>query len=246
MNEQNSVVCLDEQGLERWRFAPALKSPQRLRSVRTDHEEIILCSCYGHDIEDRIWRISPIDGSILTERALPIHEDPYCLRWLSDMQLFTYYQPKNNTLVLLDQDFNEVKRYQFGEHTIRFDMGYYSGCYGYVNCLLRDGKQKIFRLDLNSGEQKWITPEISDYIDKVLTGEIFPIFTEKKGGTLYLLDHDGIVVSQHNIKEAFYGLWEENGHVYGMTTKCSQYPGLWEDSIMDSLNIFLLEPKHKG
>ena len=149
-------------------------------------------------------------------------------------------------MVLLDQDFNEVKRYQFGEHTIRFDMGYYSGCYGYVNCLLRDGKQKIFRLDLNSGEQKWITPEISDYIDEVLTGEIFPIFTEKKGGTLYLLDHDGIVVSQHNIKEAFYGLWEENGHVYGMTTKHSRYPGLWEDSIMDSLNIFLLEQKHKG
>ncbi len=239
--KQKSVVCLDEEGLERWCFAPDLKFPQQLNYVRTDREEIILCSRYSQNTENYIWRISPLDGSILSERTIPIGEDTYSLRWLPDMKLFTYYELRKNELVLLDKDFNEVRRFHLGKDNIRFDIGFYAGSYGYVCIPLRDGNWKIFRLDLNSGEKKWITPEIPDNTEEVLPGEIFPIYAEKKGGTLYLLNHDGIVISQNSIKGAFYGLWEENGHIYGMTTKRSRFPGFWEDSILDSLSIFLLK-----
>ena len=240
-DKQNSLLCLDDQGNEQWRFAPEVARPL-LTPVRTNREEIvILCSDYSaNSVADRIWRISPDNGEILNERILTDDKKAKALRWLPEMRSFMYYALNSNSVVVLNWDFSENRRLQLGEKLIRFDTGFLSIHYAYTSVPRRDGTDDLLSLDLLSGELRKIHPETPAYINRKLSCGVFAGFTGDNMGTLNLLDQDGKVVSRHRFPDALMGIWEENGYIYGVTTKRSRYPGLWEDSIIDSVSVFRL------
>ncbi len=239
--KQNYLLCQDDQGNEQWRFAPELVRPL-LKPVRTNREEIvILCTDYGSSsTADRIWRISPDNGQILNERILTEHEEATALRGVTDMGCFMYYTLNSNSVVLLDNDFSEIRRFQFEEKRVRFDSGFLSGHNAYTSVPRRDGTNDLLSLDLLSGKLCKIHPEIPAYINRKLSCGVFVGFSADNMGTLNLLDKDGKVVSRHRFSDALMGIWEENGNVYGATTMRTRFPGFWEDSIIDSVSVFRL------
>lgn len=235
-----SIVCLNEQGEEQWRFAPELEQPtQRLSFIRTDREEIVLRSDYGSkDSENKIWRISPEDGCILTERVLPAGERLSGIRWLPDPACFVCYRIADNSVIILDREFNEHHRFQLGESVIRFDLGFYSGQYGYVSVPRRDGTWYLVRLDLTTGKITTIHPELSVFIKQILSGGIFVCNTTESGRSLNLLDHDGKLISKHHFKDSLLGVWEEEGQIIAATVKPGKFPGYWEDGLVDTVKVF--------
>ncbi len=240
-DKQNCLLCLDEQGNEKWRFEPELARPQ-LNPIRTNREEVVVvCKDFGpNPAAGRIWRISPDNGQILSERILTDDREATELRWLPDMECFMYYAFYSNSVVLLNCDFSEIRRFQLGEEHIRFDVGFCSGHYAYTSVPRRDGTHGLLSLDLLSGELRKIQPEIPAYIDRKLSCGVFAGFTGDNMGTLNLLDQEGKVVSRHHFSDNLMGIWEENGNIYGATTMRSRYPGFWEDSIIDSVSVFRL------
>ena len=238
--KQDGIICLNKSGTEQWRFSPDLDQGQQFHVVRTDREEIVLCTCYGRTAGDRIWRISPENGEILSERALPVGENPFSLRWLPDLECFTYDQLEKNEVVLLDRSFDEIRRFQLGKELIRFDVGFYGGGCGYAPESRRDGTWELVRLNLSTGELARIHPEVPAFIHQILSCGVFACTTDEKSCTLNLFDRNGKVVSRHRFRDAFMGLWEENGRIWGATTKPGQLPGLWEDSVIDTVSVFQL------
>ena len=239
--KDKSLLCLDNQGKEQWKLEPELALPH-LYPVRTNREElVVLCSDYSPNLAaDRIWRISPDNGRILNERILTEHGEATALRWLPDMGCFMYYALNSNSVVLLNCDFSEIRRFQLGEKRIRFDIGFLFGHYAYTSVPRKDGTDDLLSLDLLNGELCQIHPEIPAYISQKLSCGVYAGFTGENMGTLNLLDQDGKVISRHRFKDALMGIWEENGNIYGATTQHSRYLGLWEDSIIDSVSIFRL------
>lgn len=242
MLDSDGVVCLNEKGEEQWRFAPELEKPaQRLTFIRTDREEIILLSEYGSkEVDNRLWRVSPEDGHILTERVMPAGEFFFGFRWLPDMACFTYYEIESNSVVILDQDFGEIRRLQLGSERIRFDVGFYSGYDGYAPVLRRDGSWYLVQLNLVTGGMKTICPELSASIHQVLSDGTFVCVTDESVKGVNLLDHEGRLISRHRLKGGLMGVWEEDRQIYAATISPSRLPGLWEDSQIDTVKIFRL------
>lgn len=238
----DSIVCLNEHGEEQWKFAPDLEKPtQRLTFVRTDREEIILRSDYGSkEAVDRIWRISPENGQIMTERVLPAEEHLSGFRWLPDMACFIYYVISSNSVVILDQDFKELRRFQLGEKYIRFDTGFYSGHFGYTPVPQLDDTWYLIQIDLITGKLTEINPELPVFINQILSDGTFVCVTDENMKSLNLCDHDGKLISRHRFKDCYRGLWEEDGQIFVMTFRPSSLPGLWEDSQIDTVKIFRL------
>ena len=235
-----SIICLNEQGEEQWRFAPELEQPtQRLSFIRTNREEIVLRSDYGSkDSENKIWRISPEDGCILTERVFPAGERLSGIRWLPDLTCFVCYKIADNSVIILDQEFNELHRFQLGESVIRFDTGFFSEQYGYVSVPRRDDTWYLVQLDLTTGKITTIHPEFPVFINQILSGGIFVCNTTESSKSLNLLDHDGKLISKHHFKDSLLGVWEEEGQIFAATVKPSKFPGFWEDSLVDTVKVF--------
>ncbi len=228
---QDGIVCLNEQGDEQWRFTPVLEHEEHLTPVLADPDGIVLCSFHAPETKAaRLWRISPDDGHISTERSLPLGEDPYPLRWLTDMECFTYYLRDSNRVVLLDRSFREQRRFHLGNKRIRFDTGFYSGHYGYTPVPQTADNWDLASLDLVSGELKLICPEVPVFIDQILSGSILKGWSDERSGTLTLLDLNGNLISRHRFKDHLIGLWEENGRIYAATTKSDNVLGSWNDS----------------
>ena len=156
------------------------------------------------------------------------------------MACFTYYEIESNSVVILDQDFGEIRRLQLGSERIRFDVGFYSGYDGYAPVLRRDGSWYLVQLNLVTGGMKTICPELSASIHQVLSDGTFVCVTDESVKGVNLLDHEGRLISRHRLKGGLMGVWEENRQIYAATISPSRLPGLWEDSQIDTVKIFRL------
>ena len=243
--KQNTLLCLDEQGNEQWRFAPEMVKPF-LKDVRTNREEIVVyCRDYGSSQNaDMVLRISPDDGHVLNERILTDDMRAEQLRWLPELECFMYYVLKSNSVVLLNRELEEVRRFQLGDELIRFDTGFISDRHAYTYAPGTDLRDLI-GLDLLSGERQQIHLEVPVFIDRKLACGIFAGLSGNDMSTLNFLDQEGTVLSRHHFSDQLLGIWEEDGNIYGATTRRSRFPGLWEDSIIDTVGPFRFEESNE-
>ncbi|MBR6029144.1 MAG: hypothetical protein IKP40_08630 [Clostridia bacterium] len=236
----NSVACYDTQGNAQWTFAPEMAHPQQLHFVQTTPGELVFRCAHGKKTPSRLWRLSPEDGRILNERALPEGQNPHDLRWLEEMGCFAYYQIESNSLMLLNRDFSDQKLIPLGEKRLRFDVSFYSGHCGYLN----DGDAALIELDLLTGNMRKIQLETPAYVNRMFPGGVFSGGSEERGNVHYLFDREGRVLLRQSFKGALLGLWEENGRIYAATFKPGRIPGFIEEPMLDTLSVYQLVDQH--
>ena len=233
--DQRELVFVDDHRTVQWAFRPELTDPhERIQCVLAQADWIVAYRNYAFLSKSRtaVWRISADNGAVQKERLLPENEMPYGFRWLPDMNCFTYYLPEPvNEMVFLDTDLNEIRRLRPEGKKRRYDLGFYSGNFCFINDW-QDGHDVLVRLDLDSAETTVISLEMPVALGReVFSGNLFHGFTEARGGTLVFLDADGMLVSRHRIPHLT-GIWEEDGQIYGSTM-------YMEDN--DSFRVFLFE-----
>ena len=240
---RKSVVCLDRQGVEQWRFSPGLVPLQKLFSLPTDREEIVLySSSLKKTTNDRIWRVSPDDGSVLTERVLPGEDDLRCLRRCPGMECFVCCL-SGGGVALLDRDFNEIRRFQ-PDNDIRPDTVFFSGHCLFAPVPREKGGCDLLRLDLIGGDKKTIRPETPVPMRYILSDGLLAGFTDTgSGSTLILCDEDGKIVSEHRFRDALIGIWEENGLVFGAALRRDAFYEVPQRSAADLLTVFTITAK---
>lgn len=216
---------------------------QKLFSLPADREEIVLySSSLKKTTNDRIWRISPDDGSVLTERVLPGEDDLRCLRRCPGMECLVCCL-SGGGVALLDRDFNEIRRFQ-PDNDIRPDTVFFSGHCLFAPVPREKGGCDLLRLDLIGGDKKTIRPETPVPMRYILSDGLLAGFTDTgSGSTLILCDEDGKIVSEHRFRDALIGIWEENGLVFGAAVRWDGFYEVPQRVAADLLTVFTITAK---
>ena len=220
--EFQEIICKDQNGKIQWIFAPELNGRQeQIHFYRTEGDTVLVMANYRRaEQNDRLWRLSDKDGSVLAEYILPDSAGSvHALYWNSCMGC--YVLGIREQVILLDRDFKEIRRFHTDPNAW-YNFYFFDKHYGYTQYHKYGDEDDLLRIDLNSGEQKLIELETPVYTDRVvLPGEIFCGLTFR--GTvvdkIVFLDGNGRVISRNKIDfgpDEYYRtrIWEEEGKIY--------------------------------
>ena len=214
---EGEIVCLDDQGQERWSFR-ADWGPQYFtyNSIVSRDGIVVIQGDRMDSQHDMVWRLSPEDGSVLAQRE---YTDDYlgCLCWREDLDCFVYYSCKAGAFVFLDRDFNEIRRTVPGKTLGSSYVGRYIGQYTYTPNETKDHGWEIIRTDIFSGKVSRIRLELPLYPHHmILSGACLCCgvagFTYD---SIVFFGWDGKVISRHHL-EHIWNIWEEAGKLYGV------------------------------
>ena len=199
--DYHEITCVDPEGRTLWIFAPGLNGQrEQLSIIQEDRDEVVICVCYHQEERnDKVYRLDAADGSVRAEYVLPDSaKGAYVFYWNSYMGCFVY--SKHQQMVIMDREFKEIRRFQTDPNA----SYYYSfrEQFGYTSCHKYGDEYDVFRIDLNSGEQKRIELEIPAYLESVcLPGEIFcgMTFRGTVADKLVFFDGNGRVISRNKI-----------------------------------------------
>ena len=223
--DHRRAFCLNGKGEEVWAFDPGLTQKwQILEPAPARRGELVFYN--GHRVENAgngIWRVSPEDGRVLRERVFPDGEGICDLQWMPEMECFLYRNISQRTVILLDEDFRETRRFAFEQEDLCSDMKFFAGQYGYAQVRQPDGVWGMARLDLVSGEVTRVRPEVSLSICGILPGGLYWAAVEDRSDTICLLDAEGRVVSRHRFKGEYMCLWAEGDSIYAAVMAGNPY-----------------------
>ncbi len=208
-----AVVCLDEEGGERWRFAPELKTT--LTHAHTSPEGIItLYESWGvqwgvpHGAQ--LWRIDGETGEILYSRRLPEIEHMLHLSPVEALDAFVYANRETKELVLLDGSLEEKSRwggFKGYEYFLPWQI-----CGGVLWDQRCGDQHAVFFCDLRDGTVRKTPLEIPAYVAAVLPdGRILAVNGENT--TLIVFDREGRVISRCRAEGVLGRVWQEPGRV---------------------------------
>ena len=220
--EFHEIICKDRDGSIQWIFAPEMNGRQeQVHFYRTEGNTVLVMANYRRaEQNDRLWRLSAKDGSVLAEYILPDSAGSvHALYWNSCMGC--YVLGIREQVILLDGEFKEIRRFQT-DPKAWYNFYFFDKHYGYTQYHKYGDENDLLRIDLNSGEQKLIELETPVYTDRVvLPGEIFCGLTFRGTAVdkVVFLDENGRVISRNKMD---YGpdeynqirIWGEEGKIY--------------------------------
>ena len=225
--DYHEITCVDPEGRTLWTFAPGLNGMrEQLQFVQADLDEAVIQVRFhdeNRDRNDKVCRLAAADGAMLTEYVLPDSaKKAYAFYWNPYMGCYVYSMREQ--MVIMDRELKEIRRFKTDPKASYFY--FFREQYGYTQYKRHGDENDLFRIDLNSGEQKRIELEIPVYLESVcLPGEIFCGVTFR--GTivdkLVFFDGNGRVISRNGIENGPEDypmqIWGEDGKIYIKTKK---------------------------
>lgn len=227
---EGAAVCLGEDGLERWRFAPERKGT--LSHAHTSPEGIItLYKRQGHEAAE-IWRIDGETGTLLCSRRLPAAAAMLELCPVEALDAFVYADRETRELVLLDGSLAETRRwgaYEGSDHL--FQENFFGSAFWEQR--FRD-LGSVFFHDLRDGTVRKTHLEIPAYVTAVLSdGRILAV--NGSGNSLVVFDREGRVLSRCSAGGTLGKVWQEAERV------CLGEQ-IWQGLVKGPFRILRLDP----
>lgn len=234
-----SLICLDEEGGERWSFRPALSSGQMISVFPTAPEdEILLLVSNVQDGSAQVCRLSKEDGQIHIKKEFGAADFVTHVVWMEEMKCFALYSLGRNELWICDEYMEMVRCIRLGEKLLRLDYTtQYTG-----HLAIKSGlEQELNIVNLLSEEIRKIHLENPAHFLKYMEDGTI-IAQSASGKTVIFFDENGKVISRHRFKNPIQRISQENGRAYIVT--CFGY----EDAIvrdvnevMDSVQVWRVE-----
>jgi len=233
------LLCLNEDGSERWAFRPALSPGQALRICSPAPEgEIMLLADDMQGRSAKIIRISREEGRMLKEKAFSEAEFVTHAAWMETLKSFALYSLGKNELLLYDENMEPVRRIPLGDKLLRFD---YAAQYAGHLAIKSDLEQNLIIVNLITSEIRKIHLEIPAHSPRYMeNGQIVALSESRK--TAVFFDETGKVVSRNRFKNPIQRIYEEKENVYVLT--CLQYEdaiGRDVNTVIDSVEVWQAE-----
>lgn len=193
----DSIICLNPDGGERWRFAPPLPAGGRIDTCPVHLPGMVMAFTFLTGKDTELWLISAEDGRILKQRTLPGCEDLREMHHWAERKRLVFFSPKRRVFVLLDENLMDVGEVSVGDDRERYD--YYAFHLGGEVWKQNSSTGKLQVFDLASGIRRQVHLEVPGSFHSVFPdGRICAL--SGTAGTVMLYDANGRLLSRLRLK----------------------------------------------
>ena len=243
---QQILNCLDRDGREKWSFRPSLSPHQHLQVQRVTEEGKIYLLAGPYDRDDISAFVCCVDGEnghVLAKKELGSDLGTASLRYLSDTGMYAYFSYTDGALVLLDEDFVQVKRIM-PETEYQPRMIWFAGGKKVYSLVVgKTGQNCILETDVATGKQRVIIPELPVTICGALSdGTLWG--ANEAGSEAALFDEMGKMISRFRLKgQAGMHIFTEQGQDYLLSMRKQDAYAFWSSDALDGIQIHRMERK---
>lgn len=244
------VICLDKDGVERWRFEPEPKRYKPIQYVHTSESGIITLLSNEHDprskLDTIIWQINGENGDVLRTRSFSREDLVDRMIYVETEKCFLLIKSSPDELILLDEELYEIRRvkgFEGFDYNPSFREFHLCGNTLWEGDIWNRKYVKFF--DLRSGVTTKTTLETPAYPISVLNdGRILGI--DEKVKKLTVFDREGNVAARFSMQGTIGRVFQEEGKTCISEIRYPDDPASFlsgKDSFeKTSLHIWQLEP----
>ncbi len=240
-----SVICLNRDGSEQWRFEPERDIHQAISFVHSSERGVITLFAGAINAvikaDTRIWQINGETGELIRTYSCSYKDVVQHMIHIDSMNAFLFCRRSAHELVLLNESLEEVRcirdfkgSYYFHEEQVCGSVLWEGDC-----C----NERYVTFFDLQSGESRRIPLEIPAYPISVLPdGRILGV--NEKQNHLTVFDKEGIVVARCSVPGMICRAFSENGNINLVELRGPDTHGFVYDALFDetSTHVWRLDP----
>ena len=233
-----SVICVNNDGTERWHFQPELNRFQNLQHVHSSVQGVITLFASGIDAVVKadavLLQIDGETGELLRSRIYPYQDNVYRMIHVDALNAFLFCRRTSDELVLLDETLKEMQTFGGFAGSYCFEEDQLCGSTLWEGDIWNQRHVSFF--DLQNGTSRKTPLEISAYILSVLEdGRILGV--NEKQNVLTVFDSEGIVTARCKVPGALCRVISENGNAYLIEVRGPDTHGFVYDALFDQTTI---------
>lgn len=238
------VSCLEQDGRQRWRFAPQMNEHQTMHHVYSAHTGVITLIASGIHAEIQadtlIWQIDAESGKLLRTRRFPAQEEVFELVYGEDMGYFVCLRGDRQELVILNDALEQIHSTPACQGNYTFHPHHFHG-----RRLWESWDKKAVRLyDLFTAATEEIPLETPSSPIAILSdGRLLGVNERENVLTVY--DPAGRVSARCSLPGTIAHVISQGGEVYLVELRWpSAYSGFIYDALFDeaSTHVWRLDP----
>lgn len=240
-----SVICVNKDGTERWRFEPELNGSQSLAHVHSSEQGVITLFANGINAvvkaDTMIFQIDGETGAQLRTSTFPYQENVHHMIHVDALNAFLLCRRATKELVLLDETLKEMQSFGGYTDSYYFEEDQLCGSVLWKGDIWNQRFVKFY--DLQSGKSRKTPLEIPAYVHSVLEdGRILGV--NEKQNTLTVFDSEGIVTARCKVPGTLCRVISENGTAYLTELRGPNTHGYVYDALFDqtTLHVWRLDP----
>ena len=240
-----SVICLNRDGSEQWRFEPEMNRHQSIQFIHSSECGVITLFASGIDAiikaDTLIWQIDGETGELLHTYSYPYKDDVHHIIHVDSINAFLFCRRSAHELVVLNESMDEKQCIEGYNGSYYFKEDQLFGSILWEGDIWNNRYMSFY--DLQSGESRKTTLEIPAYPILVLPdGRILGI--NEKLNKMTVFDKEGIVVARCSVPGMICRAFLENGNVYLVEVRGPDTHGLVYGALFDetSTHVWRLDP----
>lgn len=240
-----SILCLNRDGSEQWRFEPDLNSHQGIAFIHSSKQGVLTLFAPGINAiikaDTLIWQIDGETGKVLRSFRCPYKDDVHHMIYVDAMNAFLFCCHSAHELVLLSESLDEIRRIKDYNGSSWFEEEQLCGSVLWERGSFNERYVVLF--DLQNGGSRSLHLEIPAYLISVLPdGRLLGV--NEKQNILTVFDKDGIVVARCSVPGMIVRAFLDDGKVYLVELRGPDTHGLIYGALFDetSTHIWRLDP----
>ena len=233
-----SVICVNNDGTERWRFQPELNRFQNLQHVYSSEQGVI--TLFGSGInaivkaDAVLLQIDGETGELLRSRTYPYQDNVHHMIHVDALNAFLLCRRTTKELVFLDETLKEMQTFGGFAGSYNFKEDQFCGTVLWEGDCWKQRNVAFF--DLKSGESRKTPLEIPAYILSVLEdGRILGV--NENQNILTVFDWEGTVTARCKVPGTLCRVISENVNVYLIEVRGPDTYGFVCDALFDQTTI---------